>query len=283
MITAVTVWLCLITCAKCDVIITINSNGSDNDTCCIEGNCPCSSLSSALHYMSDNTLINITSESVTLHDIVGIGSGNLSNITITGNGATIMCNNTGRVYCESCSDVIIMGITWYQCGGKNSKHPIMVTSALSFTNVSSEIRIQDCTFQNSSGCPVYIQNSAKGNISITDTYFGTILIDFNYDDDDFLCAGLHISANAPIVLAVNNSRFDGCRGNASEYLYACTGAIIDSTNYVFGYNQLSFENTNFSNNYCGLLVNTSFENALIELFHINVCSSYYGIALNIYI
>ena len=271
MITIVTVWLFLITCVKCDVIITINSNGSDNDTCCIEGNCSCSSLSSALPNMSDNTLINITSESVTLHDVVGMGSGNMSNITITGNGATIMCNNTGGVYCESCSNITIMGITWYQCGGKNSKHPIMQTSALSFTNVSSEILIQDCTFRNSSGCPVYIQNSAKGNISIIDTYFMEIPID---DADDFLCAGLNISANAPIVLAVNNSRFDGCGWNL---LYGCISAIIDLTNYVFGYNQLLFENTNFSNSYYGLLVNTSFENVLIELFHINVCSSYYGI------
>ena len=90
--------------------------------------------------MSDNTVINIISESVTLHDIVGMGSGNLNNITTTGNGATIMCNNTGGVYCESCSDITIMGITWYQCGRNDPFR------ALAFINSSSEILIQDCTF-----------------------------------------------------------------------------------------------------------------------------------------
>ena len=75
MITIVTVWLCLITHVACDVVITVNNNGSDSTNCCVNGTCPCSSLSSALHDVSDNTVINITSESVTLHDIVGMGSG----------------------------------------------------------------------------------------------------------------------------------------------------------------------------------------------------------------
>ena len=149
MITIVTVWLCLIAHVACDVVITVNNSGSDNDTCCVNGTCPCSSLSSALHNVSDNTVINITSESVTLHDIVGMGSDNLNNITITGNGATIMCNNTGGVYCESCSDITIMGITWYQCGG-NDYDPF---TAFTFINSSSEILIKDCTFRN---CSVYI-------------------------------------------------------------------------------------------------------------------------------
>ena len=67
MITVVTVWLCLITHVACDVVITVNNNGSDSTNCCVNGICPCSSLSSALHNVSDNTVINITSESVTLH------------------------------------------------------------------------------------------------------------------------------------------------------------------------------------------------------------------------
>ena len=139
MIAIVTVWLCLITHVACDVVITVNNNGSDSGTCCVNGTCPCSSLSSALHDVSNNTVINITSESVTLHDIVGMGSGSLNNITIAGNGATIMFNNIGGVYCESCSNITVMGITWYQCGHNNS-------TALAFNNSSSEILIQDCTF-----------------------------------------------------------------------------------------------------------------------------------------
>ena len=175
MITIVTVWLCLITHVACDVVITVNNNGSDNDNCCVNGTCPCSSLSSALHDVSDNTVINITSESVTLRDIVGMGSGNLNSIIITGNGATIMCNNTGGVYCKSCSDITIMGITWYQCSHNDTSR------ALVFINSSSEILIQDCAFRNS---PVYIHN-AKGNILIKESNFIT-------DDFHFACRGLHI-------------------------------------------------------------------------------------------
>ena len=36
-------------------------------------------------------------------------SGDLNNITITGNDANIMCNNSGGVYCGSCDNVVIGG------------------------------------------------------------------------------------------------------------------------------------------------------------------------------
>ena len=51
------------------------------------------------------------------------------NITITGNGAIIMCNNSGGMYCKSCSDVIIEGITWDQCGDPNVTHIPGITFA----------------------------------------------------------------------------------------------------------------------------------------------------------
>ena len=147
------VWLCLITHVVYGTNITVNNNGSNSSSCCVCGACSCSSLSSALHHVSDNTVINITSESVTLHDIVGMGSGNLNNITITGNGATIMCNNTGGVYCESCSNITIMGITWYQCGRNDPDYPAINIPVLNFTT-GSNITICKCTFQSSSGCPI---------------------------------------------------------------------------------------------------------------------------------
>ena len=283
MITIVTVWLCLITHIACDVVITINNNGSDNDKCCVNGTCPCSSLLSALHNVSDNTVINITSESVTLHDIVGMGSGNLNKITITGNGATIMCNNIGGVCCESCSDITIMGITWYQCGHNDSNHPITQIPALNFIKISSKLVIQNCTFLKSSGCPVCIE-SAKGTILITETNFLANFFDLAIADSanyDFFCAGLYISSNAQIVLTMNNSKFDsnGCMLNMSEvYICPAYGAVINSSNNVSEFNQFLFENTNFSNNSNGIYLNTCVENAVIESFNVNVCNStVYGI------
>ena len=268
MITIVIVWLCLITHVTCDVVITVNNNGSDNDTCCVNGICPCSasSLSSALHNVSDNTVINITSESVTLHDIVGMGSGNLNNITITGNGATIMCNNTGRVYCESCSDITIMGITWYQCGRNNS-------TALAFINSSSEILIQDCTFRN---CPVYVQN-AKGNISIKESNF--IMEVFFYFYCDYNSIGLYISFDANIVVAISSSRFNGndCAVNAVRC--ACSGVRIEPSNDAVEFSWFLFKTTNFSNYNYGLHLNASSKNAVVELFDVNVYNNDYGIII----
>ena len=264
MITIVTVWLCLITHVACDVLITVNNNGSDTDKCCVNGTCPCSSLLSALHNVSDNTVINITSESVTLHDIVGMGLGNLNNITITGNGATIMCNNTGGVYCESCSNITIMGITWYQCGRNDPFR------ALAFIHPSSEVLIQHCTFQN---CPVYIRD-AKGKVSIEESNFITYVFDFSCSYST--CIGLYISYDADIVVTINNSKFNGS-GCTDESGYDCNGVWIEPSNDVFKFNRFLFKNTNFSNYDIGLNLRTSDEKAVIELFNVYVYNNDLGV------
>ena len=70
---------------------------------------------------------------------------------ITGNGATIMCNNSGGVYCESCSDAIIEGITWDEC----------YTSPLLFSALSTNCAIlynQDISYQGYGSHTIYISN-----------------------------------------------------------------------------------------------------------------------------
>jgi len=106
----------------------------------------CASLSTALQFIENNTFINITSESVTLNNTttIAMGSGKLTNITITGNNVTIMCNNSGSVYCESCDDVTIEGITWDRCGDPNGTDIAGVTF-----NGTSNISLVNCTFQHS--------------------------------------------------------------------------------------------------------------------------------------
>ena len=96
-------------------MITVNTNeGSESTECCVQGECPCSSLSIALQNMSNDTIINITSEAITLKNNIEIGSGNLNNIAITSYVATITCSNT-TIYCASCDDVTVSGITWVDC------------------------------------------------------------------------------------------------------------------------------------------------------------------------
>ena len=93
-------------------VIKINTTGgSDNTACCVDGECVCSSLSTALHHMTSNSVIIITSQSVTLEGHIKMRSSELKNITITGNGATIMCNNSGGVYCEYCSSCMIVSFS----------------------------------------------------------------------------------------------------------------------------------------------------------------------------
>ena len=95
-------------------VITINTGGSDNSECCVEGECLCSSLSTALQDMDSNTIINITSEAFTLKDNILIGSGSVNNIMITSHMATVNCSNI-IISCESCDDIRVDGITWVSC------------------------------------------------------------------------------------------------------------------------------------------------------------------------
>ena len=126
-------------------VIIVNSNiGNDNTECCVYGECACSSLSTALLKIDNNTIINITSQSVALNNTTTIGSGKLTNITITGSNVTITCNNSGSVYCESCDDVMIEGITWDMCGDPNAAN----TAGMMF-NGTSNISFVNCTFQHS--------------------------------------------------------------------------------------------------------------------------------------
>ena len=272
MITITAVWLCLITRVvySTTTIITVNNNGSDNcNSCCKECNCSCNSLSSALHNMQSTTVINITSEVVTLNDIVGMGSGNLSDITIIGNGATIMCNNTGGVYCESCSNITIMGITWYQCGRNDPVDLITRTPAIHFADVSN-LTIHKCTFYNSSGCPVYI-NYALESITIKDSYFMDNV--FDPSQPGISCTGLHVTSRTnKFNISIISSGF--C--NNGHY-----SVIIDLQDYRELAN-IRIDSTEFSNNSYGLHVYSGYtKSAVLQLSKVFVYNhTALGILLN---
>ena len=111
-------WLCVITLISQQVsskLVTANTtSGSDSTKCCVDGECGCSSLSTALCGLNSNTIILRQLESVTPNNAIELS--NLTQITIAGNNATVMCNNKGSVYCKSCDNVVIEGITWDGCG-----------------------------------------------------------------------------------------------------------------------------------------------------------------------
>ena len=124
----------------------------------------CASLSTALQYIDNNTMINITSSYVTLEESVKLGSGKLTNITITGSNVTIICNNSGSVYCESCDNMMIEGITWDRCGDPSGTNIAGVTF-----NGTSNISLVNCTFQHSLIKAVYFGMVSGALMSIIAT------------------------------------------------------------------------------------------------------------------
>jgi len=144
MILAVIGWICLFTLCQSKVI-TVNNKGHNRNYCCKKGLCLCSSLVDALTHLDDNTLVNITSQLVTLDTNAPMSSKTLNNVTVLGNGTTVMCNNKGSVTCRHCSNIILEGITWDQCANNNFVLGIGFAYA-------SNITISMCTFQYSTAC-----------------------------------------------------------------------------------------------------------------------------------
>ena len=157
-------WICLF--ALCESkYIEVNKEGNVSDSCCIKGMCHCSSLFEAFHHIENNTMINITS-SVPLHNVTRNELEALNNITITGNGVTVKCNNTGIFTCSYCSNVVIQGITWDQCG--DPSHPL--TIAINFEAVIN-VSIVRCTFQHSKVCIVLVLQLSSGFVKIHNNRF----------------------------------------------------------------------------------------------------------------
>ena len=158
-------WICLF--ALCESkYIEVNKEGNVSDSCCIKGMCRCSSLFEAFHHIENNTMINITS-SVPLHNITDTELEALNNITITGNGVTVKCNNTGIFLCLYCSNVVIQGITWDQCG--DPSHP-SIRIAIGFVAVIN-VSIVTCTFQYSKVCIVLVLQLSSGFVKIHNNRF----------------------------------------------------------------------------------------------------------------
>ena len=202
-------------------VITINSASSNTSPeCCTEEGCMCGSLSTALQYIDNNdTIINITSESVALNNTTTMGSGKLTNITITGSNVTIMCNNSGSVYCESCDDVRIEGITWDRCGDPNGTNIAGVTfngtsnislvnctfqhsqiKAVSLLDISGNFNIIHCNFLSNKGIQLPLQSNCGGLSIFSGSVFVNLIISNSYFYDN----GFHCDGYAGLILSVTD-------------------------------------------------------------------------------
>ncbi|XP_065919072.1 uncharacterized protein [Dysidea avara] len=238
-------------------VVTINNHGNYSTTCCVDGSCPCSSLSFALENLKSNSIVHITSESVTLNTITPMGSGNLHNITITGNGATVKCNNSGSVYCKSCSDVIIEGITWEQCGDPNKEETV---AGLYFAGAHN-ITIEGCTYHGSQVCALGI-SQVSSNIIIRNTNFSSNIIKKQPITDG--CSGLLIYAanHANSSITILDSSFVG-NGYFGHNNYSSYGLFV----FVLpeSYPSLTINRTRFLSNSGGayIYVLTSFVGPIV--------------------
>ena len=234
------------------IVININSDdGTNNTECCVNGKCLCSSMYTALVNIGSNTMINITSKSVALNNTTTMGSGKLTNITITGSNVTVICNNSGSVYCESCDNVKIEGITWDRCGGPNGTHAGVTfngTSNISLVNCafqhsqitavsllkfSETVLIQGCIFSsnykalNITTVPQVFTKSSNITVTITESYF------HNNGLSDNTVSQYSLSININGTLVVNcNLNFEKTKFMSNRNAAYISVAIYGSTNIL---------------------------------------------------
>jgi len=194
MILAITCWICLFTLCQSKYIEVNNNTANDSTVCCKDGTCLCGSLYEAFIHVEIDTVINITS-SITLHNATYIGSyfyGIVNNITVVGNGFTVECNNSGILICSYCSNIIIEGITWDQCGNPNNSYNNYAIDFQYCTNIS----IKSCTFQYSSTCNVVTLEPSSGFVKVQDSRFLSNIITSSH------CIGSFLHSNASASLAI---------------------------------------------------------------------------------
>ena len=142
-------------------------SGEDNSSlsCCVYGNCSCTSLDHALAHLTNNVMINITTD-VMLSSLIEVTG--LQNVSIVGyNNPTVNCNNFGGLQFTFCHNCIIQGITWDGCGTKNNDTNAKPVLRLSY---SSNITIQNCSFQHSIGQAVVL-SEVSGDVNINHCQF----------------------------------------------------------------------------------------------------------------
>ena len=154
---------------ECKRVITVDDSVNDSQHCLLNNTLQCSLFHYVLAHLQSGDYVNVTSNSVSLLTVVELQ--NVNTITIRGQGNTIvMCNNTGAVFCNNCSDVIIEGITWDQCGNPQALRTIIYNNGGIFFHTISNLTVQNCTFQHSKVRALSLV-TVSGFVYIMNSYF----------------------------------------------------------------------------------------------------------------
>ena len=232
-------------------IVHVNGNyttGEDDDSlkCYAHGNCFCNSLDHVLANLTSDVLINITTD-VTLSSIINVSD--IENVTIIGhNNPTVNYCTNASIQLTSCHNCIIQGITWDGCGTdesinytepalmSNSSTEIISEPALNLS-YSSNVTIQNCSFQHSVGQAIVLSEVSDVKISnckfINNSYYRGHGAAIHYSSNNRTRISSHL------VLKINNCIFSYNKMNSLVYL----------ENRLLRYNTINFINVMFFNNH----------------------------------
>ena len=149
-------------------VILIDSNGIvwcsiKEAFTCLSKKCHCNSLEDILLTNRSNASITDIAEAVLLSSIISLN--NHKAISIIGhNKLTVLCVNGGRLSLKHCYHLTIQGITWIGCGDLPTHQPVLSIYE------SIDVTIKNCSFQNSKGGAIKIDNAIK-SVNISDCHF----------------------------------------------------------------------------------------------------------------
>ena len=230
------------------ITVTINNDGQNSTECCVDGNCPCSSLFNALQNIKTSTIINITSESVKLHNYISVIT--RYNFNITGNNVVIKCDNIGSVSFVYTINVTIHGITWDQCGNLKDSD---VDGGISFVN-NTFLIIDNCTFQHSQMCALSL-STYFAYVTIKSSSFISNGINETIGSGEGNCGGLKINIHAIGNIVISDSVFSGNGKSIGRRYYPIYGLFITMSEYNQGNSTLIISRTSFVSNFGGMYLN----------------------------
>ena len=174
------------------------SGEDDNSEMCYDqDNCSCNSLYQALANLTSNTLINITTD-VTLFSLVT--ASDIVNVSIIGHSNPIVnCESAGGIHITFCHNCIIQGIVWDGCGSKNTDNN---TEPMLKLNKSSNVKIQNCTFQNLMGQAIVL-SEVSGEVNIRDCNF----VNNSFYRDHGAIVNYVVSQLSQLLFTINNCNF----------------------------------------------------------------------------
>ena len=246
------------------VCISELTSGEGDNTCCLYGNCSCSSLDHALANLTSNVVINITTD-VTLSSLIRVSD--IENVTVIGhNNPTVNLKRFGGIHLTFCHNCIFQGITWDGCGTENTDNH---TEPLIMLAKSSNIIINNCYFQYLKGQAILL-SEVSGYVNITHCNFV-----HNHHYRGHGAAIHYLSGNAincyQLVFIIHHCNFTH-NGHAKSLVYI--------ENRIFNHsNNITFCCTNFCHNQ-GISIYAINENLFLKrksLFHNNTADNGSGI------